>query len=69
MDTGVLMMAVLMFIPIYLMGIVSNSRILTLILAGALVVVVMVYAGEKYIYFDVVGIGTALFFAFQKIDK
>jgi len=69
MDVSVLMMAVLLFIPVYLIGIVSNNRMMTLILAGALILVVMVYAGEKYVYFDVIGIGVAIYFAFEEIDE
>ncbi|NOX14448.1 MAG: hypothetical protein GXP61_00125 [Epsilonproteobacteria bacterium] len=69
MDIGVIMIVILLFIPIYLMGIVSNSRVLTVILASILVGLVVVFAGEKYIYFDVLGIGVALFFAFLHTSK
>ncbi len=69
MDISILVLAVLLFIPVYLMGIVSNNKILTLTLAGGLILVVMAYAGEKYMYFDVMGIGIAIYFAFQEIDR
>ncbi len=69
MDANIILTAILLFIPVYLMGIVSNSRFFTTILAAALVVVVMFIAGEKYIYFDVIGIGVALLFAFLEINE
>ena len=68
MDASVLLMAILLFIPVYLLGIVSNNRLFTMILAGILIVLAMIFAGEKYIYFDVLGIGMAIYFAFEEID-
>ncbi len=64
MDMSVIMIAFLLFIPIYLMGIVSNNKALTIILASILIIVVIIFAGEKYVYFDVLGICIALYFAF-----
>jgi len=69
MDISVILVAVLLFIPVYLMGFVSNNKILTIILAVALLAIVMIFAGEKYLYFDIMGIGIALYFAFINIDK
>lgn len=68
MDVNIILLAVLLFIPVYLMGIVSNNRIFTLILAGILVMLVMLFAGEKYMFFDVMGIGGAIYFAFMEIN-
>ncbi len=69
MDISVILIAILLFIPVYLMGFVSNSKLLTVILALILLMIVMFLAGEKYIYFDVVGIGAAIYFAFLEINE
>ena len=69
MDMNILLIAVILFIPVYLLGIVSNSKLFTTILAVVLLMFVMFIAGEKYIYFDVVGVGVALIFAFLEINE
>jgi len=69
MDINIILIAIMLFIPVYLLGIVSNSKLFTTILAVVLLVFVMFIAGQKYIYFDVVGVGLALLFAFLEIDE
>jgi len=69
MDINLVLIAIMLFIPVYLLGIVSNSRLFTTILAAILLVFVMFIAGEKYIYFDVLGVGVALLFAFLEINE
>jgi len=69
MDTNIVLIAIILFMPVYLLGIVSNSKLFTTILAAVLVVFVMFIAGEKYIYFDVLGVGVALLFAFLEINE
>jgi len=69
MDINLVLIAMILFIPIYLLGIVSNSRLFTVILAMVLLILVMFIVGEKYIYFDILGIGFALLFAFREINK
>ena len=69
MDINLVLIAIMLFIPVYLLGIVSNSRLFTTILAAVLLVFVMFIAGEKYIYFDVLGVGVALLFAFLEINE
>jgi len=69
MDTNIVLIAIILFMPVYLLGIVSNSKLFTTILAAVLVVFVMFIAGQKYIYFDVLGVGVALLFAFLEINE
>ncbi len=69
MDMNVVLIAIILFIPVYLLGIVSNSKLFTTILAVVLLVFVMFIAGEKYIYFDVIGVGVAIIFAFLEINE
>ncbi|MFK5881382.1 MAG: hypothetical protein QM482_04125 [Sulfurospirillum sp.] len=69
MDISVFLIAFLFFIPLYLIGIVSDSKPLTIFLAIIAVLIAMFFGGEKYMYFDVMAIGIAIFFAFLKIDR
>jgi len=69
MDISIIIFVVLLFIPVYLMGIVSNNKLMTFFLAASLIVIVMVFAGKKYIFFDVLGIGIALFLGFLETDE
>jgi hypothetical protein len=69
MDINIIIFVVLLFIPVYLMGIVSNNKLMTFLLAGSLIIIAMVFAGGKYIFFDVLGIGAALFLAFLEADE
>ncbi len=69
MDISIIVVVFLLFIPVYLMGIVSNNKSLIIFLAIITVLVAMVFAGPKYIFFDVMGVGIALYFAFQHVDE
>jgi len=69
MDVNIILFVVILFIPIYLMGIVSNNKMMTLVLATSLLIISMIFAGKKYIFFDVLGVGVALFLAFIETDE
>lgn len=69
MDVDIILIAIMLFIPVYLLGIVSNSKLFTTILAVVLLFLVMFFAGQKYIYFDILGVGLALLFAFWEINE
>lgn len=59
----------LLFLPLYLMGFVTNSKSLTIFLAVVFGLIASYLAGEEYLYIYLITIVVALYLALSKIDK
>ncbi len=66
---GILIMVLILAVPIYVIGITSLDKKITIVTSTIMVVVAAMTGSPQYFLIDLVGIGLALYLAMVQISK
>ena len=66
---GIFIMLLIVAIPVYVVGVTSNNKKITIIVSVVMVAIAAATGSPQYFLIDLVGIGLALYLAVLQIDK